>query len=727
LGAEVTDVVEIAQEQKYFDHALECREHSRQVLQSAPEAGVSKGAAAGLRKYVTDRPAAAPDEAVAFGRIDRDDGDTYYIGKDAIFNEEKDILVVTWRAPVATPFYEATVADPSGVARKRTYECQHNDIIDIDDVLFADLAASVAALEEPVVNDSLLRELDRTRTGEMHEIVETIAAAQHALIRSDLDQMLVVQGGPGTGKTVVALHRVSWLLYNNRERLRPEDVLVIGPNRAFVRYIREVLPSLGDQDVAQRALQTLAPQVRRGRAEVPEVAYVKGQARMCGMIDRGLDARIGLPDDELELRVAGNATRFRAPDVEAQLERLRSQPYAAGRQLLRDWMREQATRSASAPDFSNLLENLLDRVWPQLSAAAMLRELFGSEARLLRAAGDDFSAREVRLLYRKSADRLTDETWSDEDLALLDYADFKINGLPSERFGHIVIDEAQDLSPMQLGSIARRSRTGSMTVLGDLAQSYGVWARDSWDDVIEALRTNLDVRIEQLRYGYRVPRQVFELASRLLPTIAPSVEAPVVVRDGPSDPRFVSAAAGDLETATRAVVLERSAMGNSVGVICPDEAFDAVAAAFDDAGVTWRDVREHGPGGAINLLHASDARGLEFDAAVVVEPDSIMREVASGGRLLYVALTRTTKHLAVVHSTPLDWLQQTPPSPTTLPRPTEGSDSNTEGADDITAADDLGRLGSAIARELAQELRGTVKPSQWRDVLREIERLLEVD
>jgi hypothetical protein len=236
----------------------------------------------------------APRRAVAFGRIDTEDDEVYYVGYNAIWDDRSDILVVNWQAPVAQPYFGASTEVPMGLVRRRDFTVtEQNQITEFDDLVFAELAAQVAELEEP--SDALLKDLARTRTGEMLDIVRTIQAAQFAIVSAPLDQLLVVQGGPGTGKTAIALHRVSWLLFNHRQELKPADVLIVGPNRTFVRYIKGVLPSLGDRDVDQRSLTELAPAVAIGRGESNEVARLKGDLRMVGLINRGLADRISVP------------------------------------------------------------------------------------------------------------------------------------------------------------------------------------------------------------------------------------------------------------------------------------------------------------------------------------------------------------------------------------------------------------------------------------------------
>jgi DNA helicase IV len=718
---------ELALEQKYFDRALECREASRAHLRDAPGAAVGAGAAAGVKSFVDDRieKMGAPDSAVAVGRLDLEPAESRYIGRDAIW-EGADVLVVSWQARAAAPFYTASVDDPVGVSRKRTFKTEGNTVVDFEDLVFEQLAEDIAALDEPSVSDALLDDLKRSRTGEMHEIVATIQAAQYELLRSDLDQLLVVQGGPGTGKTVVALHRVSWLLYNHPDRLSSEQVLVVGPSSTFVRYIRGVLPALGDRDIDQRDLAGLAPKVRLGRHENADLTRLKGEPRMKALIERGLRDRIGLPDDELELTVPGRSVvRFDRKRLAEQVGLLRNQPYTIGRTRLRAWFRDELAKKNLKEVPAELLDNVLDRIWPNLTAAAFLRELFGSEGRLLRAAGDDFSAREVQRLYRRSAERISQEQWAPADLPLLDYAEEEIAGRQRQRYGHIVVDEAQDLSPMELSMLKRRSLRGSMTVLGDLAQSSGQWARESWDDVIDHLRGELPAHVEHLEYGYRVPRQIFELASRVLPVAAPNIPAPTVVRDGPEDPRLLTVTEDERADTIAAEAMGYAAHGHSVGIISPDLLRPAVVDALERQGVAWRDADKDGVGGGINLVAPITAKGLEFDASVVVEPDAIIASEQRGERLLYVALTRSTQYLSVVYTSPPAILELDGRKPIDEPPPTPRPRTAAAGDQQPTGGD---RVVDTLAEAFASDIRSTLNPEQWERLLRRLgEKLRETD
>nr|WP_221381689.1 UvrD-helicase domain-containing protein [Actinoplanes polyasparticus] len=648
----------LAAEQKYFDHVSDHRERMRRHLLEAPGAAANAGAAVRLRKDAEARlqRIGQPDDAVAVGRMDDEDGDVLYVGHNTIFDDDSEVLVVNWQAPAAARYYTATHADTGGLVLKRTFECDGNTIQSYSDVVFRQLAAAVAELEAP--GDALLDDLNRDRTGQMHDIVRTIQAAQFDLIRAPLDQLLVIQGGPGTGKTAVALHRVSWLLFNYRDALSAADVLIVGPTPTFTRYTRTVLPSLGDISVVQRDIGQFHPPVKRGRTEGAGVVRLKGDGRLAGLLRRALYDRIGVPADQpaVEAQLDGRPVVFTADEINQIVARSRQTPgtFTQQRQIFRSLMVNVGMDRARDRRLGvrTSLDQLIERIWPSFTAPAFLRELFGSRDRLIAAAGEAFTAREVALLHRRPGERITEEIWSEADLPLLDYLESLLHGI-DDRYAHIVVDEAQDLSPMQLRSIAARSSTGSMTVVGDIAQSTGLWARDDWDDILEHLPAQLSQRTAELRYGYRVPRQVFELAERLLPIAAPGITAPQVVRDGPGDPVFRL-----VDDESRAAVAVEAAMahashGRSVAIICPAVHRWAIESELAVRDVAWRAASRSELGQGVNLVSPQEAKGLEFDATVVVEPKDIVAEDERGHRLLYVALTRTTRYLHVVGVLPL--------------------------------------------------------------------------
>jgi DNA helicase IV len=738
----------LAEEQEYFDAAWAHRERMRHNLHEAPAAAANAGAAARIRKDADDRLGriGQPDDAVAVGRMDDGSGVTLYVGYHTLFDDDSEVTVVNWQAPAAAPYFTATHADTAGLVRKRTFECTGNTIEAFSDVVFQQLAAAVAELEAP--DDALLHDLNRDRTGQMQDIVGTIQAAQFDLIRASMDQLLVIQGGPGTGKTAVALHRVSWLLFNHLDTLSADDILVVGPSPTFTRYTRTVLPSLGDTDIVQQDIGRLHPPVKTGRLEDAGVVRLKGQDRMAGLLRRALYDRIGMPPElrQIEAQVNGRPVSFTADEIHQLIMRSRQTPgtFAQQRQIFRSLVSDLAIDRARVrrEGARTTLDQLIERAWPSFTAASFLRDLLGSRDRLIAAAGDIFTARDVTLLHRRAAERISDEVWTEADLPLLDYLEAQINGI-SKQYAHIVVDEAQDLSPMQLRSIAMRSSSGSMTVVGDLAQSTGPWARDDWDDVLEHLPSQLPQRLEDLRYGYRVPRQVFEVAARLLPIAAPDVAVPVIVRDGPADPVFrtVDEEARGAEVVQAA--MEHAAHGRSVAIVCPAVHRGAVEAELALRDVAWRAASRSELGQGINLVSPREAKGLEFDAVVVVEPEDVIAEDQHGHRLLYVALTRTTRYLHVVGVRPAVGVD--PASESDVVVPAESITAAREPVPSpghvVTAAVDSfpqtppepiavrGGLAAQIvelaAAELAGQIRDGVPASQWRAVMDRVAALLE--
>jgi DNA helicase IV len=693
---------EIAKEQDYFDAAAKARAATLAKLADAAKAAANPAAARYLNRHAkaAGQAIGRAGEAVAVGRIDAESGDVLYIGRQLI-RDGHDVLVVSWQAPAASPYYQASYADPLGLRRKRTFECDGNAIKDFTDVVFAQIAHAV--------DQHLLGELARGRTGAMRDIVATIQAAQWDLISAPMEQLLVIEGGPGTGKTAVALHRVSWLLFNHRDTLRPGDVLVVGPHPAFIRYIGNVLPGLGDAEVELRDCARLAPEVARGRPEPDEVAQLKGEARMAGLLARALEARIGVPEPAERVPVDGRYLTLPGTDIARIIDGCRALdlPYTQRRQLFRDRLGELADRRHGRPVPQSALANLIGRLWPQQPAATFLRDLFGSRPRLTAAGGGDFRPDEVALLIRRGADRISEEVWSAADLPLLDEVEHLINGT-ERRYAHVVVDEAQDLSPMRLRSVARRCATGSFTIVGDLAQSTGPWARDSWDEVTAHLAGPHPVTVQALRYGYRVPRQVYQLAAELLPVAAPAVAPPEVVRDGPSDPGVHRVGLAARARTVAELAVARAAAGQFVGVVCPPRCRRETEAALTAAGATWSSAELGELGTSINLVSPQEAKGLEFDAVIVVEPEQIVADDPRGHRMLYVALTRTTRYLDIVcvgEPLPLSVVARPDPKP-----------------------DDPPQFGPRDAHRLADYLAGRIRGAAperfWDDVLDQVRKLL---
>jgi DNA helicase IV len=516
----------------------------------------------------------------------------------------------------------------------------------------------------------------------MRDIVATIQGEQDVIIRAPLEDLVIVQGGPGTGKTAVGLHRAAFLLFEHRELLERQRLLVVGPNQVFLRYIANVLPSLGESAVVQATIETLMAGRYPVRAtDEPRVAELKGDARMHEVLRRAVRNRVTLPDDDAVISTDFGSVRLPAEAIGALVEIAfaRELPSNDRRELFRErlvrlaWQRYEVRPGADLnvqPSFvaslraSRDFKRLLDRTWPSLRAPALVRSVLGNRRTLASAATGVLDPDEQALLTRRNAARVADERWTRADLALLDEAEALTTGT-LVTYGHVVVDEAQDLTAMELRLLARRTPERSMTVLGDLAQATATGAQTDWADVLEQLAApkarQLTARFEELALGYRVPATILDFANRLLTVAAPHVRPSQSVRTAGDPPLVLARDAGDL---THAVATEVTALANrwtTVGVITPVSLIDDVATALRAAAIDFVDARRQTLSESVTLLPPASAKGLEFDAVVVVEPMRIVDEEPNGLRVLYVALTRAVQHLGIVHAEPL-------PAPLRSPR-----------------------------------------------------------
>jgi DNA helicase IV len=620
------------------------------------------------------------DAALVFGRIDQAaeaGGESFYIGRLGVWDREQDPVVVDWRAPVAESFYRATGREPLGLDRRRHFSTRGRTLLGIEDELFGDLTrldGDDGQGPKVTGHGALIAALETARTGRLSDIVATIQGEQDEIIRAPLPGVLVVQGGPGTGKTVVALHRAAYLLYTHRFPLDGQGLIVIGPNRLFLAYIEQVLPSLGEAGVELAVLADLVPDVRVDGRDREPVARIKGDLRLTAVLAKAVrdrqrplrrDLRVGfglrslwftveqsrglVKEARRRFRTHNGARRFVEAELYAALAASHPTEDVAPH-VVRERLHE-------APE----VREALAWMWPVLTPAQLLNDLYGSKA-LLRSAGRGrFADDEVELLHRPRAARADDVVWTDSDVALLDEARELLGVRPGRKqqdevrtYGHIVVDEAQDLSPMELRVLRRRSLNGSMTIVGDIAQSTGAWAHDSWDEVLEHLPDRREPRMVELTVGYRIPAPMMSLASRVLTQAAPALTPPRSVRQDGQPPRIVRAA-GDLHATMVDVVrdeLDRVGAGN-VAVVCPASLVERVAAALDEAGIEYGRANRRGLDAQLTVVPVGLVKGLEVDAAVVVEPSRIVAEEAQGMRALYVALTRATTRLAVVHAEPL--------------------------------------------------------------------------
>jgi DNA helicase IV len=636
-----------------------------------------------------------PDVPLFFGRLDyepgtihdRDpagtapggagideDADRVYVGRRHVRDGAGTPLVVDWRSPVSMPFYRATPEDRYGVRLRRRYG-------------FSDRAELTAYEDEPLTGGDgagpsalVAAEIERPRSGPMRDIVATIQPEQDELVRAPLQPSICVQGAPGTGKTAVGLHRLAYLLYVEPTRLTG-GVTVVGPNRSFLSYIRHVLPALGEVSVQQTTIDELIDRPTSGTDD-PEAARLKGDARMAPVLRQALWGHLSEPADDfvyphgsIRYRVA----RGRVAQIVAELHD--GPRYGPGRdsvgKRLAHLVLAQMERRGASPDDRDLasvarskpVRQLLDTVWPKLTPEQVLFRLLADPAFLAVAAAGHFTgAEQAALRWTKPARSTRSAAWSAADAVLLDELAGLIDRTPS--LSHVMVDEAQDLSPMQCRALGRRCVTGSLTVLGDIAQGTSAWAAADWPTLLAHLGKP-DTRVAVLDRGFRVPAQIIEYAARLLPTIAPGIAAPTAVRTARGALRITSTTV----EARPAVVLDacrqRLAEDGSIGVIAADADIDGLYQHLSDAGLAparlgqQEDALESS---RLVCVPAGLAKGLEFDAVIVVEPSHIVAAEPRGLHRLYVVLTRAVSALHVVHTEPLPAALQPPPpsTPSTL-------------------------------------------------------------
>jgi DNA helicase IV len=597
-----------------------------------------------------------------FGRIDEEDGPSWHIGRRHVEDDRADPVVVDWRAPISMPFYRAKAGDELGLARRRQIMVDRDVVLSVADDLFGgvDGDGSTTRLRG---GDALLAELERARTGEMLDIVATIQAEQDEIIRAPLNELLAVQGGPGSGKTAVGLHRAAYLIYNYPALTR-DGVLVLGPSRAFLRYIAQVLPSLGEEAVVQTTVADIAPKARIRGQDTMEVRRLKGDPRMGELIARALASRRQRLTGDVSLRARFARATLAADDINALVDSIvaRPAPYRSGRLALKARLVSEARRvfrnserlGADEAWFEKELtetdefRSLLEHLWPTVSPTALVSDLLGNRAQLERLARNLLSDAEWPILLRPRGAKLSTTAWTSDDLALLDEAAFLIAGR-TRTYGHVVIDEAQDLTPMQFRMVARRIPSGSMTVLGDLAQATGPWTYALWDDILEHLPDRGNVRREELTVGYRAPGRVLDFASRLLPEAAPAITPTTSIRAGRTDPRLRRVDPADLLTTALAEAEVLARDHALVALVVPTELLKGLSRLTHgrhDVGVLERD----GITRPVTVVGAPEAKGLEFDSVVVVEPAAIAGTEQRGLRLLYVAMTRPIQHLSIVHA-----------------------------------------------------------------------------
>ena len=753
---------EIGEEQEFLDRALDALDHMRaeaMSLRDSAAVATMRGAGDLVERDVVMGTAlqrldqlAIGDQPLFFGRIDYLDkedgpGDTYHVGRLAVSDVELNPLVVDWRAPVAEAFYRATGVESLGLARRRHVAIRGREVMGVEDEYFADDRGELQlpeglerdATAEGLVDGglalggpgALLAALGRARTGRMGDIVATIQGEQDQIIRHPLPGVLLVQGGPGTGKTAVALHRAAYLLFTHRATLERQGVLVVGPNPLFLNYIENVLPSLGESGVTLSTISGLVTNVEvRGR-DTEEVDRLKGDIRMATLLARALRTRQRPLRQEVSIPVGRAIIVVRPADTADIVERARRRPgnhnqrrSAVGRELAARlaaryhdrFVRDDSDGPAAVEELADQIratyeyKQMLQRIWPRLSGQDLLHDLFGAPA-LLRAAGRDLlSDHELSLLERPRSESLEEIRWTKADAALIDEArvllgprkrprslikpmdsgvldgvdldsfsgDIRAAALREAQrlaptvtaeldeaefvtYGHIVVDEAQDLSPMELRVLKRRDLTGSMTIVGDMGQATTASSSASWNSVLEVLEPRRAPTRVDLTVSYRTPEEVLDFAAPTLRAAAVGLEPPRAVRRAGFTPVVEIVDARDFASSLIAMVRREIAVvaPGRVAVIATSARVDELVQILQMGGldaIDPRDQESRGLGADLVVLGAEGANGLEFDATLVVEPGDIARRGAGPGesvtprglRTLYVAMTRPTRRLAVL-------------------------------------------------------------------------------
>ncbi|KAB8189070.1 AAA family ATPase [Nonomuraea phyllanthi] len=675
----------------------------------------------------------AVERGLCFGRIDDGSGHSTYVGRIGLRDDDHESVLIDWRAPAARPFYVATATDPGGLVRRRHLHLKDRLVVGIDDEVF-DLERMSDGDRRTLVGEAaLLAALRRGRTGRMGDVVATIQTEQDRVIRSALQGALVVQGGPGTGKTVAALHRAAYLLYTHRDTLERRGVLVVGPNPMFLRYISQVLPALGETQVVMTTVGEMFPGVRAEGTDSPAAAVVKGDVRMAEVVARALELRQGVPDGDLVVELDGLKLRVARETCMELRDRARAVrlPHNMARKLyVTEMLKELAKAEARALEESLHIEELviegepelaepldlegdldeldldlasrrlwdepevrraLDGLWPELTPQRLISELLSSFdtlwsvtpsglewQELLRPAGAPWTVGDVPLLdeaaellgeddsARRAAAREESQEQASQELyarevlqstgvaeaGIFDRADVLAGRHADEglelttadravadrtwAYGHVIVDEAQELSPMAWRMIMRRVPAKSLTVVGDLAQTGSAAGARSWGEVLDPYLAGR-WREERLLVNYRTPVEIMEVAADVLRAFAPGQRPPESVREGGAPPRAVRLPVAELGALVQE---EAAAIGEGrVGVVCSDARHAQVAALFPQGDLD----------APVVALTVTQAKGLEFDAVVVVDPAGILAQSPMGGQDLYVAVTRATRRLTVVH------------------------------------------------------------------------------
>lgn len=686
----------------------------------------------------------AVENGLCFGRLDGDDDSRHYIGRIGIFDTSGDYdpLLMDWRAPAARPFYLATAANPQGVRRRRHLRTRQRKVTGINDEVLDIDTASPGGHEELTGEASLLAALNAGRTGRMRDIVETIQAEQDEIIRAELPGVMVVQGGPGTGKTAVALHRAAYLLYTHRRELSSRGVLLVGPNATFLRYISQVLPTLAETGVLLRTQGDLFPGVSAQRSEPAETAALKGRAVLAEVLALAVRDRQWVPDEPLEIEVERETLTLDPETVRTARDRVRrtDRPHNLARALfdveIVHALAEQVAERIGADPLGgdNLLDEAdraeirrelreeseiqaaLDRLWPVLTPQRLLADLYADPDRIAAAApmltdderallrrepggwtpadvplldeaaellGEDERAAaarrdRIRMMEREYAEGVLeiargsrsidveDEAEGGEILGVTDLIDAdrllerqeEADRLTTAQraaadrtwaFGHVIVDEAQELSPMAWRLLMRRCPSRSMTIVGDVAQTGALSGTPSWADAL-APYVAQRWRLTELTVSYRTPAEIMAVAADVLAEIDPALRPPRSVRESGVPPwdRTVPDEQLAAELVAEATREAAGLTDGRLGVLVPagrvGELGSAVTAALPEAAVGEHPELES----RVVVLTVAQAKGLEFDSVLVVDPDRMVAESPRGRSDLYVALTRATQRLGVL-------------------------------------------------------------------------------
>jgi DNA helicase IV len=611
-----------------------------------------------LRRRIADL-ADNPSTPLFFGRLDIDEI-AYHVGRRHVTDDAGEPMVLDWRAPLSRSFYRASVRDPQGVATRRRFGFVKGELTSFED-------EHLDRGEELGTKSRILTaEIERPRVGPMRDIVATIQPEQDELVRAELEDSICVQGAPGTGKTAVGLHRAAYLLYLHRERLRRSGVLIVGPNTAFLSYISAVLPALGEIEVQQSTVDDLIARVPVKGTDTDAAALIKHDPRMAEVLRKALWSRLAKPAEPIMVSDGSYRWRIDAEPLRRIVDEARREglPYSVGRERVRARVvgllqRQSEYRTGNSPSDGWLRKmskvapvvEFLNSAWPAVLPESLVVALLTDPDLLARSAGGILTeAEQQTLIWTKPPRTPKSARFSAADLVLLDEAAGLIERESS--FGHVVVDEAQDLSPMQARAIARRSAHGSITLLGDLAQGTAPWAAADWRDTLGHLGKP-DAAVVPLTVGFRVPAVVVALANRLLPALGVGVpEAVSLRRDG--DLAIVPVAEpGELDAATLVEVTAALEHEGSVAVIAADATVARLRAHLAAAGIEAATPDDIDSEARVTVVPAAIVKGLEYDHVIVVEPADIVAAEPRGLNRLYVVLTRAVSRLSVLHAKPL--------------------------------------------------------------------------